>query len=183
MAAPASTSIISITCKPVTQIVSLQRATLGSITGPHVLQCTAMSTNTHPDSPPKSKGIPIGEINPDFDGDGKISTLEREIFSKLVAADVDKSGYISSNELYGAITELVESKKRTKALGRLVFGLVVALILSMGCIFVTSIVAGETIKESHVGANGAGTAMTSKNGAAVQVQPRCPPLRSLPFPH
>ena len=53
-----------------------------------------MSTNTHPDSPLKSKGIPIGEINPDFDGDGKSSTLEREIFSKLVAADVDKSGYI-----------------------------------------------------------------------------------------
>lgn len=142
-----------------------------------------MSTKTHPETPLKTKGIPIKEIDPDFDGDGKISTLEREIFSKLVAADVDKSGYISSNELYGAITELVESKKRTKALGRLVFGLVVALILSMGCIFVTSIVAGETIKESHVGANGVGTAMTSKNGEAVQVQPRCPPLRSLPFSH
>lgn len=116
----------------------------------------------------KTAGIPLANIDPDFDGDGKVSQLEKEIHAKLMAADTDKSGYISTHELYGAITELVESKKKAKNLFKMVVALMIALLLSLGSMFAVSIVAGEAVKESHVGKKDSST-MTSKDGDAVRV--------------
>ena len=82
--------------------------------------------------------LDISKLNPDADGDGKVSPTEKEIYAALMAADVDGSGSISVSELYASITTLVVAKRTNKALGRLAFGLVGALVLCIGAIFLTS---------------------------------------------
>ena len=127
---------------------------------------TKATTSTKTDGTPE--GIPLSGIDPDFDGDGKVSPLEKEIYAKLVAADTDKSGYISTHELYGAITELVQEKKKVKNLVKLSAALMIALLLTLASMLCVSIVANEATKESHVGSRDSST-MTSRNGDAVRV--------------
>ena len=43
--------------------------------------------------------LDISTMNPDADGDGHISKMEREIFNALKAADVDDSGSIGVKEV------------------------------------------------------------------------------------
>jgi hypothetical protein len=104
-------------------------------------------------------------MNPDADGDGQVSPLEMEIYRAIKAADVDGSGTIGVGELYTVITNLVNTKRAVKSLGKLVVALLVVLVLALASIFVVSMLAGEAIKESHV----KGSLMTAKDGSALQV--------------
>ena len=109
--------------------------------------------------------LDISKLDPDADGDGKVSPVEKEIYAALKAADVDGSGSISIGELYASITTLVIAKRANKTLGRLAFGLVGALVLCLGAIFLVSLLAGEALKESHV----KGSLMTDTSGGLVAV--------------
>ena len=46
-----------------------------------------------------SPELDISQMNPDADGDGKISKMEREIYNALKKADVDGSGTIGIKEV------------------------------------------------------------------------------------
>ena len=110
--------------------------------------------------------IDLKSLNPDADGDGKITQQERDIYNALKAADIDGSGSIGLVELYAVIGNLVGEKKKVKGLSKLVVGLILLLALALAGIFGVSLMAGEMIKESKVN----GGAMTPPDGMqAVQV--------------
>ena len=53
-----------------------------------------------PHEPTKASAeLDISQMNPDADGDGKISKMEREIYNALKKADVDGSGSIGVKEV------------------------------------------------------------------------------------
>ena len=56
--------------------------------------------------------IDLKSLNPDADGDGKVSQQEKEIYAALKAADIDGSGSIGQAELYAVIGKLVGEQKR-----------------------------------------------------------------------
>ena len=92
----------------------------------------------------------ISALNPDADGDGNVSPLEMEIYKSLKAADIDGSGSIGTGELYKVISDLVGEKRKVKNLSKLVVGLLLIIVLALASIFVVSLLAGETIKESKI---------------------------------
>ena len=106
--------------------------------------------------------LDVSALDPDADGDGKVSPLEKEIFHALKAADLDGSGTIGVGELYAVIGNLVGEKRKVKNLGRMVVALLLALMLALTSIFVVSMLAGEAIKESKV----KGGAMTTPDGTS-----------------
>ena len=106
--------------------------------------------------------LDVSALDPDADGDGKVSPLEKEIFHALKAADLDGSGTIGVGELYAVIGNLVGEKRKVKNLGRMVVALLLALMLALASIFVVSMLAGEAIKESKV----KGGAMTTPDGTS-----------------
>jgi hypothetical protein len=107
--------------------------------------------------------IDLKSLNPDADGDGKVSQQEKEIYAALKAADIDGSGSIGQAELYAVIGKLVGEQKKVKGLSKLVICLILLVALALGSIFVVSIMAGEMIKESKVN----GGAMTTPDGKQV----------------
>ena len=56
-------------------------------------------------------GIPLSALDPDTDGDGKIEEWEKEVYTRIVAADTDKSGAISVRNLYDFIRLLSNEVK------------------------------------------------------------------------
>lgn len=94
-----------------------------------------------------------------------VMMIMQQIYRAIKAADVDGSGTIGVGELYTVITNLVNTKRAVKSLGKLVVALLVVLVLALASIFVVSMLAGEAIKESHV----KGSLMTAKDGSALQV--------------
>ena len=110
-----------------------------------------------------SAELDVSALNPDADGDGNVSPLEREIYQALKAADIDGSGSIGVGELYAVIGNLVSEKRKVRSLSKLVAALVLVLVLALASIFVVSMLAGEAIKESKV----KGGAMTTPDGNSV----------------
>ena len=88
----------------------------------------------------------------------------QQIYRAIKAADVDGSGSIGVGELYSVITNLVNTKRAVKNLGKLVVALLLVIVIALASIFIVSMLAGEAIKESHV----KGSLMTSKDGSAIQ---------------
>ena len=73
-----------------------------------------------------------------------------KIYAALKAADIDGSGSIGVGELYAVIGNLVSAKRTARNLTKLVAALMVALVLALASIFIVSMLAGETIKESKI---------------------------------
>ena len=73
-----------------------------------------------------------------------------QIYAALKAADIDGSGSIGVGELYAVIGSLVSAKRTARNLTKLVVALLVALVLALASIFVVSMLAGESIKESKI---------------------------------
>ena len=67
-----------------------------------------------------SAELDVSALNPDADGDGNVSPLEREIYQALKAADIDGSGSIGVGELYAVIGNLVSEKRKVRSLSKLV---------------------------------------------------------------
>jgi len=109
--------------------------------------------------------LDISQMNPDADGDGNVTLMEREIYNALKAADVDNSGSIGVGELYKVIGDLVGEKRKSKNLTRLIFALLIVIVLALASIFTVSLAAGEALKESHV----KGAEMKSLTGQPVRV--------------
>ena len=111
---------------------------------------------------PKGNELQLSDLDPDADGDGKVSSLEKEIYAALKAADIDGTGSIGMGELYSVIGNLVTAKRQVKNLGKVVVALLFIILLALGSIFAVSILAGEAIKESRVN----GAAMTTPDGSS-----------------
>ena len=114
----------------------------------------------------KGAELDVSKLDPDADGDGNISPLEKEIYAALKAADIDGSGSIGVGELYTVIGNLVSAKRQVKSLGKVIVALLLILVLALASIFVVSVLAGNAIKESKV--NGA-SMTTPDGGSAVRV--------------
>lgn len=127
----------------------------------------------------KTAELDVSALDPDADGDGKVSELEKEIYQALKAADIDGSGTIGVGELYAVIGNLVGEKRKVKNLSKLVIALVVALVLALASIFVVSMLAGEAIKESKVN-GGAMTTPDGKTAVAVDMVESTTKLWDLP---
>ena len=50
--------------------------------------------------------LDLRKLDPDVNGDGKISASEKRIYGLLKAADVDGDGKLSVSEMYGALGKL-----------------------------------------------------------------------------
>ena len=127
-----------------------------------------MATTTITEVKPNVGGgdLDISKLDPDADGDGKVTALEKEIYAALKAADIDGSGTIGTGELYAVIGNLVTAKRQVKNLGKMIVALLIIIVLALGSIFAVSMLAGEAIKESKVN----GATMTTPDGtSAVQV--------------
>jgi len=59
--------------------------------------------------------IPISSLNPDADGDGQVSHFEKQIYERLVAADADKTGFISVRNLFDLIQNMQDEVREAKA--------------------------------------------------------------------
>ena len=140
------------------------------------VQVTEVEVKTKTEKETCGAELNISALNPDADGDGNVSPLEMEIYKALKAADIDGSGSIGTGELYSVIGNLVEEKRKVKSLSKLVAALILVIILALASIFVVSMVAGETIKESKVA--GATAEMTAPDGSVVNVGQ----VRTMPLP-
>ena len=49
-------------------------------------------TRVLPYSSGDATGIPLSALDPDTDGDGKIEEWEKEVYTRILAADTDNSG-------------------------------------------------------------------------------------------
>jgi Ca2+-binding EF-hand superfamily protein len=98
----------------------------------------------------KKGGIPIVTLNPDTDGDGKIEKWEADVFARIQAADADKSGTISVQELFGVIKGAAESDRQKKLFQKLFIAAVFVIIGLLAGMLAMGVVAGEAVKESHV---------------------------------
>jgi len=110
-------------------------------------------------------GIPISSLDPDSDGDGKIEPWEMDVFKRIQAADADQSGSISVKELFGVIKGAAESDKQKKLFQRLLFVAMFIIVLLVAAMFVVSVAAGESIKESRVSPDAA--EMKAPDGSVV----------------
>ena len=84
---------------------------------------------------PKGNELQLSDLDPDADGDGKVSSLEKEIYAALKAADIDGTGSIGMGELYSVIGNLVTAKRQVKNLGKVVVALLFIILLALGSIF------------------------------------------------
>ena len=50
--------------------------------------------------------LSLKDMDPDFDGDGKISPLEKAVYDKMLAADVDGDGLLTRAEVYKVIQSM-----------------------------------------------------------------------------
>ena len=88
-----------------------------------------------------------------------------DVFKRIQAADEDKSGSISVKELFGVIKGAAESDKQKKLFQRLLFVALFIIVLLVAAMFVVSVAAGESIKESKVSPDAA--EMKAPDGSVV----------------
>lgn len=112
--------------------------------------------------------VPINELNPDADGDGKVEAWESDVFLRIQDADEDKSGSISVKELYAVIRRAAETDRQRRLFRQLFLIacalLVLLLVANMGLTAAVVFLA----KDTTVGADG--TLVSTSSGAVVSVQ-------------
>lgn len=110
--------------------------------------------------------IPIANLDPDADGDGKVEPWENEIFLRIQDADEDKSGSISVKELFAVIRKAAESDRQKRLFRKLFFAasalLVVMLLANTGLTAAVVFLA----KDTTLSADGA---LTTSAGDVVRV--------------
>ena len=50
--------------------------------------------------------LSLKNMDPDFDGDGKVSASERDVYDRMIAADTDRDGHLTRKEVYQVIAKL-----------------------------------------------------------------------------
>ena len=112
-------------------------------------------------------GIPISDLNPDADGDGRVEAWENDVFLRIQDADEDRSGTISVKELFGVIRRAAESDRQKRLFRKLLviacLGFVVMLCANMALTAAVVFLAKDTV----VSADGA---LTTPAGEMVRVR-------------
>ena len=113
-------------------------------------------------------GIPISELNPDTNGDGRVEAWESDVFLRIQDADEDRSGSISVKELYAVIRRAAESDRQKRMFRQLFLWAVALLVLML--LVNTGLTAAVVFlaKDTTVRDDGALTSQSS--GAIVRVQ-------------
>ena len=113
-------------------------------------------------------GIPISDLDPDTNGDGRVEAWENDVFVRIKDADEDQSGSISVKELYAVIRRAAESDRQKRMFRKLFLvaaaGLVLMLVANMGLTAAVVFLA----KDTTVDASGALVSVSS--GDVVRVQ-------------
>jgi len=122
----------------------------GTLTRPELFACIneyAKGLNAMAELAHKG-GIPIESLNPDSDGDGKVEKWEVDVYQRIQDADADKSGVISTKELFGVIKGAAESDRQKKLFRKLFIIacilLAVMLAANMGLTFAVVFLAKDT---------------------------------------
>ena len=113
-------------------------------------------------------GIPISDLNPDADGDGKVEAWENDVFIRIQDADEDQSGSISVKELYSVIRKAAESD-RQKRLFRRMF-LIAAALLVLMLVANTGLTAAVVFLSKDTTVGDGGALVGSSTGEMVRVR-------------
>ena len=63
--------------------------------------------------------IDLNVLNPDRDGDGRVSKFEDEVYNRLKSLDKDRDGILSAQELYNVVQEMTRKSRSKRAYRRL----------------------------------------------------------------
>ena len=109
----------------------------------------------------------LKHLNPDADGDGKVSKDEQAIYDELCRADEDKDGALTVTELYGALARLTKVERSRSAYKRafIAISVFVLFMLASNAILVTCVV--WAFKDTHAVDNKLG----DDHGHVVQTAP------------
>lgn len=127
----------------------------------------------------REHSIPLSAINPDTDGDGKVTKEEQRIYDALVQADVSKDGNLSVSEMYSALSRFAALDRKREQYKR--FGVVVTfvLLLVIASTLATSLAAAFIAKDSKASNVGGGSALTGVSG--VDILQTAPALYPVPL--
>jgi len=97
---------------------------------------------------------PLIGLDPDVDGDGKVTAFERYVWEELQKADADGDGTLSSKEVYAIVARCCQEKKKTKKLTRMLVGAIAVIIvmftIMFAGMFIVTTWSAESVKDSEM---------------------------------
>jgi hypothetical protein len=115
----------------------------------------------HDDAVPeksRDRVVDLNVLNPDSDGDGKIKPSEQAVFDTLVAADVNKDGFLSIDEFYTAMSQFSAVQRSRQLFKHALAGVSALFLLQTAVVAVLVVVVAVVTKDAYV-ATEAGQAM------------------------
>ena len=109
----------------------------------------------------------LSDLNPDADGDGKISAFEKEVYNMFKEADVDGSGALSMREVYGVVKKAARMRRWMGLLKKLFAIAVLAIVLLLCAIGIMTAALMDAYKDTEAN----GSMLTTREGAVMQTSP------------
>ena len=108
--------------------------------------------------------IDLDKLNPDTDGDGKLSDAEVKIYNLLRAQDTDGDGKLNLGELYNGLAALTKVEKKRSVYTKGFFVLLAVSLIQV--LLIVGLVAGifVAMKDQHVANN----TLTGSSGAVLK---------------
>ena len=109
----------------------------------------------------------LADLNPDFDGDGRVSAFEQEVFEMFKAADRDGSGALNMREVYAVVKNSAQLRRTAGLLKKLLAGAIAVIAVLIACI--GGMTAG--LLDAYKDTEASGAFLSSRDGRVMQTSP------------
>ena len=116
---------------------------------------------------PRRGELLLSDLNPDFDGDGRISAFEKEVYDMFKAADKDGSGALNMREVYGVVKTSAQLRRTASLLKKLLALSAAVIVLLTACIGGMTAVLLDAYKDTTA----SGAMLASRTGLIMQTSP------------